>query len=139
MHQLTINLPPDLYAFVQKIAARETRPVSLQIRHFIAEAARRAGNPTAEREPWPPVLPPVTRENLPDAKAEIAAWTVERDGLARRECETGGRSLRPDEQNRLAWLRDSIKTQQVRVDMLEGRPSSEPRRPGRPNLGGSHG
>ena len=42
MHQLSINLPPELFEFVQKAAERETRPVSTQIRHYIAEAARRA-------------------------------------------------------------------------------------------------
>ena len=53
MHQLSINLPPELFEFVQKAAERETRPVSMQIRHYIAEAVRRAGNPASSLEPWP--------------------------------------------------------------------------------------
>ena len=60
MHQLSINLPAELFEFVQKAAKRETRSVSMQIRHYIAEAARRAGTPTVPLEQWPPPLPTVT-------------------------------------------------------------------------------
>ena len=38
MHQMSIHLPHELYAFVQKVAARETRSPATQVRHYIAEA-----------------------------------------------------------------------------------------------------
>jgi hypothetical protein len=140
MQQINVHLPDDLLTFVQKTADRETRTVASQIRHFVTEAARRAGVSTAANLlPWPPLLPEVSQDTLPEVKAMLAAWTEERDRLTRRETKVGAGSLMPDEQARLGWLRDSIKTQQSRVDMLEGVPRAEPRRPAPPRLGGSHG
>jgi hypothetical protein len=137
MHQLTINLPQDLYAFVEKIAERETRPVSLQIRHFVAEAARRAGSGNgAALEPWPAPLPVVTPENIGEVEARLAGWVEERDSLAKRECKTGMGSLMPHEQNRLAWLRDTVKSLQSHVAIFEGIVQPEPRRPAPPDLRG---
>src|SRR6266446_258559 len=133
--QINIHLPDDLLLFVQKTADRETRTVAGQVRHFVAEAARKAGGGNgAALEPWPPPLPTVTRKNLPEIKLQLAEWSEERDALAKRETKVGFGSLMPDEQTRLGQLRNWIATLQVRVDQLEGRPPSEPRRPAPPDL-----
>ena len=38
--QVSVPLPADLRAFVERAAAREDRSVAGQIRHLVAEAAR---------------------------------------------------------------------------------------------------
>ncbi len=140
MPAVTVHLTDHLLEFVQKAAERETRPVSLQIRHYVAEAARRAGgNGTAALAPWPPPLPVVTPANIGEIKSQLAGWAEERDSLARREGKVGAGSLRPDEQNRLAWLRDTVKSLQSHVAIFEGIVQPEPRRPAPPDLRGSHG
>src|SRR5258706_16255569 len=74
MSQINIHLPDDLLSFVQRAAERETRTVAGQVRHYVAEAARRAGSGNGHtREAWPPVQETVTRENLVDVKARVAA------------------------------------------------------------------
>jgi hypothetical protein len=40
--QVSVPLGPQLRAFVEQTAAREDRTVAGQIRHLVAEAARRA-------------------------------------------------------------------------------------------------
>lgn len=40
--QVSVPLDPQLRAFVEETAAREDRTVAGQIRHLVAEAARRA-------------------------------------------------------------------------------------------------
>jgi hypothetical protein len=138
---VTVPLTNGSRAYWQRRASRNERSLAAEIRFSLAEIERRDGSPVVERIPWPPALPDISLDNLEATKSQLAEWSEERDRLAMREGKPPGPGcLRADEQNRLAWLRDTIKTQQVRVDMLEGRPPSEPRRPGRSDLRGrSHG
>jgi hypothetical protein len=41
--QVSVPLPPELRAFVERAAEREDRSLAAQIRHYVAAAARRAG------------------------------------------------------------------------------------------------
>src|SRR6266404_2980366 len=138
MDQIAVCFPPETLAFLKRTAEREFRTVGAQIRFMIEDAAKRAGNapPPAKPalEPWPPPLPTVTPENLPEIKSPLAEWTAERDRLARRETKVGPEGLMPHQHDRLGWLRTTIATLRVRVDQLEGRRPSEPRRPGPPDL-----
>jgi hypothetical protein len=53
LEQITIALPPELRAFVSGVAERESRTVAGQIRHFVAEAARRNGaTDHGQQEGW---------------------------------------------------------------------------------------
>jgi len=112
------DAPDDLLAFVQRSAERETRPVSLQIRHYIVEAARRAGNPTASLEPWPPELMRVTGENLVEAKAQVAELTAEYQWLRALERRSPMGSL-PDADARLRYCRDRIDALSRQIEPLE--------------------
>ena len=40
--QISVTLEPDLRIFAEQVAAREDRTLAGQIRHWIAEAARRS-------------------------------------------------------------------------------------------------
>jgi hypothetical protein len=39
--QITVPLPVELVTFVERAAQREDRSVAAQVRHYVAEAARR--------------------------------------------------------------------------------------------------
>jgi CopG-like RHH_1 or ribbon-helix-helix domain, RHH_5 len=118
MQQINVHLPDDLLSFVRREAARGTRTMSRQVHHFIAEAARRAGNGTAGLEPWPPPLEPVTRENLSDIKTKVREMQVERDKLvaAEQKSRTG---LMPHDQDRLQFLRGRIEALSSHIVAIE--------------------
>jgi len=46
-NQLSVPITPELRAFVEREAAREDQTVAGQVRHLIAEAARRSDGSTA--------------------------------------------------------------------------------------------
>jgi predicted transcriptional regulator len=48
--QITVALPVELRRFVDRIAEREDRSASGVIRHFVAEAARRAPSESKQQE-----------------------------------------------------------------------------------------
>jgi hypothetical protein len=118
MQPVTVHLPDDLLAFVQRSAEREMHPVSLQIRRYIVEAARRAGNPTASLEPWPLELMRVAGENLVEAKAQVAELTAEYQWLRTLE----RRSPMGSPQNayaRLRYCRDRIDALSRQIEPLK--------------------
>jgi hypothetical protein len=45
--QISVTLDPDLRIFAEQVAAREDRTLAGQIRHWVAEAARRAATDRA--------------------------------------------------------------------------------------------
>jgi hypothetical protein len=105
MHPVTVQLPNDLLTFVQRTAERETRPVSLQIRHFIAEAARRAGNqPDAMTSisglPPLPIGEEAQRAELAELEPELERY----EAMAKRE----GWKLLPQHEAKLRQLRDRV-------------------------------
>jgi hypothetical protein len=114
MPEISVSLPDDVLAFVRRTADRECRSVGAQMRYFAAEAMRRAGqNPAATAlEEWPPPLPEVTGENLPEIQNLLAEWQGELDRLeaADRGRHPNGlpRRLTIDQQNRRGWLRTAI-------------------------------
>jgi len=118
MQQINLHLPDDLVKFVQRAAERETRTVAGQVRHYVAEAARRAGGGNgAALEPWPPLLEPVTRETLPDVKLKVQAMQIERDKLVAAENKPGG--LLPHHQDRLQFLRGRIEALVPHIAAIE--------------------
>lgn len=48
--QISVPLDPELREYVERTAAREDRSVAGQIRHFVAEAARRSMPAAGEQE-----------------------------------------------------------------------------------------
>jgi len=115
-----VSVPLDavLLGFVERAAERESRTVAGQIRHFIVEAMRDAGSPTAGLEPWPPPLAVVSRDNLSEIKALVKEMEAERDKLAATE-QKNHLGLMPHDEVRLRYLRDTIKSLQSHIGAIE--------------------
>jgi hypothetical protein len=69
-------------------------------------------------EPWPPTMPTVGADNLPDARARLRDLEAERDRLAAAELRSR-LGLRPDHEARLRWLRDTVQTMRTQVAVVE--------------------
>lgn len=111
MQAITVHLGDDELVFVDKAAARETRPRSQQVRHYIREAMRRAGGVPAGLQQWPPPLPPVDR--LPELEAA-------RDALEDEARKLGVR-FGPHDEERLRYLRETCRTLRRQVEIVGGR------------------
>jgi hypothetical protein len=116
--RVSVPLDDVLLGFVERAAERESRTVAGQIRHFIVEAMRDAGSPTAGLEPWPPPLAVVSREHLSDIKARVKDMEVERDKLEGAE-HKNHLGLMPHDEVRLRYLRDSIKRLHSHIAAIE--------------------
>jgi hypothetical protein len=116
--QVSVPLDAVLLGFVERAAERESRTVASQIRHFIVEAMRDAGSPTAGLEPWPRSLALVSCDNLSEIKARVKDMEAERDKLAIAEHENRLGLMRHDEV-RLRYLRDTIKSLQSHIGAIE--------------------
>jgi hypothetical protein len=103
LHQLSINLPPDLFEFVQRTAERKTRPAALQIRHFIAEAARRAGH---RSDDGPSIGVPLPTDPEP-LRAELGELEAELDRLDVKQRKLTWR-FGPDDETRLRYVRSRL-------------------------------
>jgi hypothetical protein len=86
LEQITIALTPELRAFVNREAERESRTVAGQIRHLVVEAYRRAGSPPPSNHSPPPALPNVDSkpESIADARGRIAELKNEQLRLQRK-------------------------------------------------------
>jgi hypothetical protein len=116
--RVSVPLDAVLLGFVERAAERGSRTVAGQIRHFIVEAMRDAGSPTAGLEPWPPPLAVVSRENLSEIKTRVKGMEVERDNLEAAEQENH-LGLMPHDEVRLRYLRDTIKSLQTHIAAIE--------------------
>jgi hypothetical protein len=116
--QVSVPLDAVLLGFVERAAERESRTVASQIRHFIVEAMRDAGSPTAGSEPWPRLLSVVSRDNLSEIKARVKDMEAERDKLATADQENRLGLMRHDEV-RLRYLCDTIKSLQSHIGAIE--------------------
>lgn len=116
--QVPVLLDAALLGFVERAAERESRTVAGQIRHYIVEAMRHAGNPTAGSEPWPPPLAVVSRDNLSQIKARVKEMEAERDVLAAAE-KKNPLGVIPHDEVRLRYLRDTIKSLQGHITAIE--------------------
>jgi hypothetical protein len=116
--RVSVPLDAALLGFVERAAERESRTVEGQIRHFIIEAMRDAGSPTAGLEPWPPPLAVVSRQNLSEIKARVKDMELERDNLEAVEHENHLGLMRHDEV-RLRYLRDTIMSLQAHIAAIE--------------------
>ena len=116
--RVSVPLDAVLLGFVQRAAERESRTVEGQIRHFIIEAMRDAGSPTAGLEPWPPPLAVVSRENLSEIKARVKDMEGERNNLEAAE-QKNHLGLMPHDEVRLRYLRDTVKSLQNHIAAIE--------------------
>jgi hypothetical protein len=116
--QVSVPLDMALLGLVERAAERESRTVAEQIRHYIVEAMRNAGNPTAGLVPWPAPLAVVSRDSFFHIKARVKEMEVERDELAAAE-EKHPLGLMPHEMVRLRYLRDTIKSLQGHINAIE--------------------
>jgi hypothetical protein len=122
MQQISVALPDDVLAYVQRTADRECRTVGAQVRFLITEAARRAGNPTANLEVWPPELMTVGPHNLAEAKAQVAEMKADYDRLRALERKSP-QGLMPHDDERLRFCRDRIDAlgRQIRpIELMKG-------------------
>jgi hypothetical protein len=116
--RVSVPLDAVLLGFVERAAERESRTVEGQIRHFIIEAMRDTGSPTAGLEPWPLPLALVNRESLSEIKGRMKDMEVERDNLEAAE-RTNQFGFMPHDEVRLRYLRDSIKSLQSHIAAIE--------------------
>jgi hypothetical protein len=116
--QVSVPLDAALLGFLERAAERESRTVAGQIRHYIVEAMRHAGNTTAELEPWPPPLAVVSRDNLSAMKARVKDMEAERDELSAAE-KKNHLGLMPHDEVRLLYLRDTIRCLQNHITAIE--------------------
>jgi hypothetical protein len=116
--RVSVPLDAVLLGFVERAAERESRTVEGQIRHFIIEAMRDTGSPTAGLEPWPPPLALVSRESLSEIKARMKDMEVERDNLEAAE-HPNHLGFMPHDEVRLRYLRDTIKSLQSHIAAIE--------------------
>jgi hypothetical protein len=112
--KLTVELEPELRDSLTRWAIEEDRPVGNLLRGIVAEAVRRRSPPPAP--PWPPVR---TAGNLDEAKAKLAALTVERAGLVKRNGPPARNYLSLQEQERLRWLHDEVANLEGEVRRFE--------------------
>ncbi len=116
--QVSVPLDMALLGFVERAAERESRTVAEQIRHYLVEAMRHAGNPTAGSEPWPAPLAVVSRDNFSHIEARVKEMEAERDELAAAE-KKSPLGLMPHEVVRLRYLCDTIKNLQGHITAIE--------------------
>jgi hypothetical protein len=117
LEQITIALPPELWTFVSNLAERESRTVAGQIRHFVAEAARRNG--ASEHLTPLPVREQIrTAEDLSRRKGDLSALEHEREQLKVKERKLGIRFM-PADADRLRYLNDEIYTLGKEVQLAE--------------------
>jgi hypothetical protein len=116
--QVSVPLDAALLGFVERAAERESRTVARQIRHFIVEAMRYAGNTTAGSEPWPPPLAAASRDNLSEIKARLKDMEAERDELLAAE-KKNRVDLMPHDEVRLQYLLETIKCLQKHIGAIE--------------------
>jgi hypothetical protein len=106
--QVSVPLDRALLGFVERAAERESRTVAGQIRHYIIEAMRHAGNTTAGSDPWPPPLAAVSRDSLLEIRARVNDMEAERDALVAAE-KNDHLDLMPHDEVRLQYLLEMIK------------------------------
>jgi hypothetical protein len=116
--QVLVSLDAALRGFVERAADRESRTVAGQIRHYIVEAMRHAGDTTAGSDPWPSSLAAVSRDNFLEIKAVVKAMEAERDELVAAE-KTNRFDLLPHEEVRLQYLLEMIKCLQSHITGIE--------------------
>jgi len=116
--QVPVPLDVALLGFVERAAERESRTVAGQIRHFVVEAMRLAGNTAAGSEPWPPPLAAVSRDNLSEIKARVKDMEAERDELVT-EKKKNRVDLMPHDEVRLQYLLETIKCLQNHIAAIE--------------------
>jgi hypothetical protein len=116
--QVSVPLDAALLGFVERAAERESRTVAGQIRHFIVEAMRHAGNTAPGPEPWPPPLAAASRDNLSEIKARVKDIEAERDELVAAE-KKNGLDLMSHDEVRLQYLLETIKCLQNHIAAIE--------------------
>ena len=116
--QVSVPLDRALLGFVERAAERESRTVAAQIRHYIVEAMRHAGNTTAGSDPWPPPLAAVSRDTLFEIKARMSDMEAERDALVAAE-QKDHLDLMPHDEVRLQYLLEMIKCLQTHIAGIE--------------------
>jgi hypothetical protein len=118
MDQITINLTPELREFLRMTADRESRSMAGQARHYIVEAARRAGHTNGSLTPLP-VRPEIRNgEELAEAKERLTKLESKRDALVahQRKSRFG---LLPDQDQQLRNLYCEIPTLSTEIQMAE--------------------
>jgi hypothetical protein len=117
--QVSVPLPPDLRAFVERRAEQEERSIAFVIRRLIADAARqeRPAGPTFNN----PALPVVTPETLDRHRSELAGWEAERKALQERDCPHGQMHifLTAGEAQRLDWLNTAASYLTAQIQRVE--------------------
>jgi hypothetical protein len=116
--QVSVPLDGALLGFVERAAERESRTVAGQIRHYVVEAMRHAGNTTAGSDPWPPPLAAVSRDTLFEIKARVKDMEAERDALVTAE-NKDHLDLVPHDEVRLQYLLEMIKCLQSQISGIE--------------------
>src|SRR5262249_10827139 len=116
--QVSVPLDAALLGFVERAAERGSRTVAGQIRHFIVEAMRHAGNTTAGSDPWPPPLAGVSCDNLSEIKALVKDMEDERDELVAADKKSQLKPM-PHDELRLQYLRETIKCLQSHIAGIE--------------------
>ena len=116
--QVSVPLDAALLGFVERAAERESRTVAGQIRHYIVEAMRHAGNATAGSDPWPPPLAAVSRDTLSEIKTRVNDMEAERDELVAAE-KKKYLGLMPHDAVRLQYLLETIKCLQSHIAGIE--------------------
>jgi hypothetical protein len=116
--QVPVPLDGALLGFVERAAERELRTLPGQIRHYIVEAMRRAGNTTAGPDPWPSPLAAASRDNLSEIKARMKDMEAERDELVAVE-KKNQLDLMPYDEVRLQYLIETIKCLRSHIAGIE--------------------
>jgi hypothetical protein len=116
--QVSVPLDAALLGFVERAAERESRTVAGQIRHYVVEAMRRAGNAAAGSDPWPPPLAAVSRDTLFEIKARVREMEAERDELVAAE-KKNHLGLMPHDEVRLQYLLETIRCLRSHIAGIE--------------------
>jgi hypothetical protein len=118
--QISVHLPQDLQTFVERTAERESRSVSGQIKHWVVEAARRAGAPPSagDNPGGYPLLPIVNPKNIDQVRAELSELEAERDKLQAQQDKLGFR-FGPESDQRLSFLHSRIGAIKSHVVVVE--------------------
>lgn len=117
--QVPVPLDGALLGFVERAAERASRTVAGQIRHYIVEAMRHAGNTTAGSDLWPPSLAVVSRDTLSEIKARVKDMEAERDELLAAAEKTDHPDLMPHDGVRLRYLLETIKCLEGHIAGIE--------------------
>jgi hypothetical protein len=119
--QVSVPLPPDLRAFVERKAAEEDRSIAAVIRRLIADAAKQERT-TSAPDFGNPAMPTVTPATLDADKAQLTEWKAERKQLQARDCPGGQQHiyLTGSEAQRLNWLHTAVDYVEREIRRVEG-------------------